>query len=133
MLTKEQILAAKDVETVEINIPEWDGSVLVKGLTGKERDVFEDVCLKQRRGEKDIDIRGLKVKLLSLSIVDDAGNPIFTQEDVELLNEKSGAVINRLFEKAQELSGLSEKELKGLVKNSKGVLNENSGSGSPDS
>ena len=40
-LTRDQILAVSDIQTEEVHVPEWGGTVLVRGLTGAERDEFE--------------------------------------------------------------------------------------------
>src|SRR5258707_11983730 len=40
-LSRDAILEAKDREVVEVDCPEWGGSVLVRGMSGKERDMFE--------------------------------------------------------------------------------------------
>ena len=40
-LSREDILKAEDLPTEEVPVPEWGGSVLVRGLTGRERDLFE--------------------------------------------------------------------------------------------
>ena len=42
MLTQEQIRAASDLKTEEVYVPEWGGSVLMRGMTGTERDAWED-------------------------------------------------------------------------------------------
>ena len=38
ILNREQILAANDVKTRIVDVPEWGGSVIVRGLTSLERD-----------------------------------------------------------------------------------------------
>ena len=50
-LSRDDILKAADNEPEEVDVPEWGGSVLVRGMTGRERDAFE-VSLMQpgRRG-----------------------------------------------------------------------------------
>ena len=42
ILTKDQILNAKDSVVEKVTISEWGGDVNVKSLTGKERDQFEE-------------------------------------------------------------------------------------------
>ena len=41
VLTREQILKADDMTTERVPVPEWGGEVLVKSLTGRQRDEFE--------------------------------------------------------------------------------------------
>jgi len=132
-LSKEQILSSNDLKTVEIEVPEWEGTVLLRDLSGKERDSFEEMCYKESKGGKvEINMAGLKAKILCLCIVDESGVPIFSLEDVSALNEKNGAVIDRLYSEAQKLTRLTNVDVEELTKNLKGDLNTSSGSGSPD-
>ena len=41
LLNKEQIRQAADIQTQDIEVPEWGGTVRLKSLTGAERDRFE--------------------------------------------------------------------------------------------
>ena len=47
ILSKADILRADDIKTIEVAVPEWGGSVLLRGLTGRERDLFEESILDQ--------------------------------------------------------------------------------------
>ena len=40
-LTRDAILEAEDIETEEVAVPEWGGNVLVRGLSGTQRDIWE--------------------------------------------------------------------------------------------
>jgi len=100
MLTKEQILGARDFETVTVPVPEWGGEVMLRGLTGAARDQIEQRFTDQQT-------TGLKALVVASSMCDEDGKLLMSQEDVEALNEKSGAVLDRLFDKAWELSGIA--------------------------
>lgn len=118
ILTKDQILAANDCVTEEVDVSKWwKGSVLLKSLSGHERDNFEQKCIDRRKGKDRMDLRGLKVSLLALVIVDKEGRPLFSEKDIVALNNKSAAAINLLFEKAQEMNGLREEDLDTLEGN----------------
>ena len=41
LLSKTAILAAQDLQTEDVEVPEWGGAVRVRSFTGRERDVFE--------------------------------------------------------------------------------------------
>src|SRR5262249_54462608 len=49
-LSKDDILKAADNEPEEVDVPEWGGTVLVRGMTGRERDAFEVSMLTPGRG-----------------------------------------------------------------------------------
>jgi hypothetical protein len=125
LLTREQILAADDLKRETIAVPEWGGDVIVKSLTGVERDAFEDSVVKQRGKSRELNLRNARARLVSLSLIDEAGNRLFTDADVELLGKKSAAALDRVFSAAQRLSGLTENDIDELAKNS--------GSGQSDS
>ena len=40
-LDKNAILDALDIDIEQVDVSEWNGSVFVKGMTGRERDQFE--------------------------------------------------------------------------------------------
>ena len=112
ILSREEILAAKDIKTEIVPVPEWGGAVRIKALDGKERDDYEEsVMTKGKKGAMDIISRRLRVKLLAVSIVDEKGVRMFTEDDVELLAGKSAAAIDRVFKVAQRLSGLGEDQV----------------------
>lgn len=128
MLDRDAILAADDIVTEEVQVPEWAGSVYVRTLTGQERDHFEQAVQEANvRGK--VDIRGLKVRLLVLTVCDEAGEPLFNDGDNVALNAKSGRAIDRLFQVAQRLSGLTAGDVDELLGNSGSDLSGSSGSG----
>jgi len=128
-LTKEAILAAKDSVTEEVNVEEWGGTVLVRGLTGKERDLFE-AMLMERRGKKLIpNMANIRAKLIACCCVDDDGTRLFTDQDAEALGDKSGAALDRVYEVAARLSGMRDEDIEELV----GDFGGNPGNGSSSS
>lgn len=110
-LSRDDILKAADNEAEEVNVPEWGGTVLVRGMTGKERDAFE-VSLAQpgRGGRREWNTVNVRAKVIARCVVDDDGNRLFTDADVAELGEKSGAAVDRVYEVAARLSGLSDED-----------------------
>ena len=49
LLTKEQMLAADDIKSERVEVPEWGGDVMVRGLTGTQRDAWEASMSVRRR------------------------------------------------------------------------------------
>ena len=126
-LTKEQILKADDLPTREVEIPEWGGDVKIRSLSGKERDSFENTCQKRKKGQN-IELKGLKVLLLSLTIVNEDNSIMFTEADLEKLNAKSARALNRLFDAVTEMNGIGEDAVEELRKNLSGVPSDANGS-----
>lgn len=118
-LTKEQIVETQDLKTETVNVPEWGGDVILTTMSGKRRDEWENLVQSRQVNGKVKDIRGIKNTLLALTMVDEYGVQLFEGDDgIDELAQKSGAVIDRLFEKAQRLNALSDEDVEELRKNS---------------
>lgn len=128
-LTKEQILAADDIPIREVEVPEWGGTVRMRGLTGSERDAYE-LSLFQVRGEKRIPrMENARARLVALCIVDGEGNRLFSDEEVKALGGKSGKVLDRLFDEARKLSGLTPEDVEELAEGFDSAQSGEPGSG----
>ena len=47
LLSKTAILTANDLQTEDVEVPEWGGAVRVRSFTGRERDAFESSMVRQ--------------------------------------------------------------------------------------
>jgi len=118
LLTRDEILAVQDRKSVEVEVPEWGGTVRLMPMNGAQRDEFEAACTRiQGDGKTSVDIRGLKARLVSLCVVDDKDNLLFTANEIEALNRKNAMGLNRVFEVAQEMNGLGERSVKRALGN----------------
>jgi hypothetical protein len=127
-LSRDDILAIEDLPTERVEIPEWKGAVYMRTLSGKQRDEFTQLAT-DRRAAKRFDIRGLKVRLVAMALCDKDGKLLFGGNgDDAKLNAKAGAAIDRLFQIAQRLSGLSDDELEEMTEGFEKGPNANSGS-----
>lgn len=114
MLSKEQILECKDIGSETVNIPEWYGEVTVKGLTLAEKDEWTESIM--QGGEANV--KGATAKLCIMCMRDDAGARLFSLDDVDALQAKSAAALDRVFQVAQRLSGIGQEDIEETVKNS---------------
>lgn len=117
LLSRDDILKAEDIAAETVSVPEWGGEVLVRGLTGRERDTFEADLLVRRGGQMEVDPRNARARLVALCVVGDDGKRLFTRDDIGALGEKSAAALNRVYEMAARLSGLGESDMKELEGN----------------
>lgn len=118
-LSREQILKVDDIKLESVEIPQWGGTVWVKGFTGAERDAFEISIMEFREGKKPkMVLENMRAKLCALTICDESGNRIFTEADIPALGKKSAKALSIIFDKAQELNGLSDEDVEKLSKNS---------------
>jgi len=110
-LTKEQILSAQDLKTETLRIPEWGGDVIVRTITGRERDNFE----KQLTQEGNLE--NIRAKFVAATVVDEQGNLLFTEKDIEALGNKRASALDKIFALGRKLSGLREEDVEELTKN----------------
>ena len=121
LLSKTAILAAQDLQTEDVEVPEWGGAVRVRSFTGRERDAFEASMVRGDGKDRKVDLTNMRARLVGLTVIDETGQRIFTDDEVDLLGAKSGAALDRVFAVAQKLNGLSGADVDELSKNSSGV------------
>jgi hypothetical protein len=110
-LSRDDILKAADNEPEEVTVPEWNGSVLVRGMTGRERDAFEVSLMTQgRNGRREVNTANVRAKLVVRCVVDDDGNRVFTDADIAELGDHSAAAVDRVYAVAARLSGMGGDE-----------------------
>ena len=131
-LTRDQILAADDLPRETVAVPEWGGDVIVRALTGQERDEYE-VAMGRALNDADKG-RGInmRARLVAMALIDAEGNRLFNHEShVERLGRKSGRALDRVFEVAQRLSGLGRAAQETAAGNSAGANGDAPSSASP--
>lgn len=106
VLNRDAILENRDLETKEVEVPEWGGSVLIRTWTGADRDQYDLAVAKAREDGNQVpeNVRALTV---AISVVDEDGNRIFKDKDVELIGRKSGKALDRIFTEALKLNLVS--------------------------
>lgn len=104
MLNRDDILAAVDLPRESVAVPEWGGTVMVKTLTGRERDRFELSCQGATRDN-------IRATLAALACCDENGVPLFTPADIPALGEKSAAALDRIFDVAARLNRIGAPEV----------------------
>jgi len=114
VLNKSDILKAQDLKTESVKVPEWGGEVIIRTMTGSERDSYEQRIVRGNQKNEYIDIRAT---FLSLTIIDDKGERLFDEQDIKALGGKSAAALDRLFEVAQKLNGLRNDDIEELAGN----------------
>lgn len=135
-LSRDAILGAVDVQTEKVFVKEWGDDVIVRGLTGDELDAFQGSIRQFRpsldgKGMEPVLVQeGMRAKLLVKCLVDEAGERLFTDKDASALGAKNGSVIDRLYDVASRLSGLSEEAQAELEGNSETATDGGSSSSS---
>lgn len=112
-LTKEQILAADDMGLLEVQVPEWGGSVFVRVMTVGERDSYEnDWMVNKSKG-----VENFRSKFLQRVLCDEEGELLFKANEIDLLAKKSARVTIRVWEAAMKHNALSDDDVEELAKN----------------
>ena len=122
MLSKKQILECNDIKSEIVQVPEWNGEVLVQGLTLDEKDAYRDSL----RTDGEVNLNGATARFCAFCMVDEDGSRLFNGADVELLGQRSSVAMDRVFQVAQRLSAMGEYEIKEAVKNSEKTQTDDS-------
>ena len=134
LLNFDDIVASQDKEYEDVEVPEWGGTVRIATMSGEDRDRWE---LSMMQAD-DTSERGFKlnfdaysrVRLVAMCLVDDNFNRIFvTKEQIERLSQKSGKVMDLLYDVAQRVNGITDEDIDDLEKNSVSAQNGDSGLG----
>ncbi len=114
-LTREQILQVDDIKIEIVPVPEWDGEVIVRTMTGTDRDIWDNLLYKE--GKVNF-LDNTRARLLACTIIDENDNLVFSEDDIDALGKKSSLAINRIFDVAKRLNGLGSEQIEDLEKNS---------------
>lgn len=115
ILGRDAILNADDRKTKVVPVPEWGGEVLIRSLSGKERDEFEASLVEQKGNKQKQNVANFRARLLSLCIVNEKMERLFIPADIPALGNKSVAALQRVFNACNELNGLSEQDVEELT------------------
>ncbi|MET9999826.1 hypothetical protein ABZ069_23130 [Streptomyces microflavus] len=134
-LSAEQILDADDLKIEDVPVPEWGGTVRVKGMSGTERDRFEAGFIggdmKQLPPDKALEY--YRARIAAACLVDQAGKKMFRSVgEVKRLSDKNAEALQRVVDVANRLSGLTEEDVEELTGNSAAAPSGSSTSDSPD-
>jgi hypothetical protein len=117
LLSKDAIWQTDDRQFEDVYVPEWNGSVRLKGLTGAERDAFEAASVKQVGNTAQLNKRNFRARLVALCAINENGEPLFEPSDVIHLGQKSAKALDRLFDSALRLNGMSPNDVDKLTEN----------------
>lgn len=119
LLTKEQLLEkGSERNTLDIHVPEWGGELRVRALSVAERQRFENHTIRASAANNGKpNMIELRERLLAMSIVDDAGNRMFTDKEVAKLSDLDGAVADRVFDEIRDFNGMADGSIEAEVGN----------------
>ena len=120
LLSKEQITAADDRQWEDVDVPEWGGTVRVLGMSGTERNAYQSslVVLGPNGSVQRMNMADQLAKLVAKSVVGEDFERLFNDNEVKELGKKNGAVLERIGQVAQRLSGLRKEDVEAKAGNS---------------
>lgn len=98
-LNKTILNTIADVPEKEIEIPEWDAKIRVKGISKKVQVELARIATDESKDAFDY-----QKELLKASVIE----PQLDDEMIELLYEKNATVIDRIFIEISEMNGATE-------------------------
>lgn len=114
---RDKILAAEDIESEVVPVPQWDAKIEVRALDGRARARFFTQYINPETG--DMDYERMYPSLLIQTCFDpETGEKVFTDDDHDALNAKSGAALETVAKVALRLSGLGKDAVKEAGKDS---------------
>jgi hypothetical protein len=119
MSIRDKILQANDLKTEQVRVDEWDVTLTIRTLSGKERDAFEASMVKiSKTGQAKQDIANIRARLVALVVIDPDDNnlPVFTEADIPELGGKSALALDKVFSAAQRLNGFTKEDVEELAK-----------------
>lgn len=115
-VTRDAILAPLKRRFQEVEVAGW-GKFRLRSLNELERSKFE-ASIRDKQGRvvnnKLVD---LKCRLIVLCVVDENGDPLLTDADINALRQQDSKYTNTLVEAIQKHCGISDADMEELEKN----------------
>lgn len=118
LLTRSQILEAQDLQSEDVEVPEWGGTVRVIGMSGAERNRLEQTWAGATNGKLTSEAwENIYARLVQMCAVGEDGERLFSKADVEALGKKSATALQRVAMAAMRVSGLTQADVEEAAKN----------------
>lgn len=102
---RETIIAAVDIVSEPIDVPEWGVKLDIRGMDGLSRARMLRECMDPETGT--MDFEKLYPELIIKTAIDPTtGEHVFADDDVAILNTKAGATLEKVAKVSMRVSGL---------------------------
>lgn len=134
VLTKKQFLSTQDIQREYVDLTEfgYDGGVFAQTLSGKQSDRYQADMLNLTEGGSATPNRdamaNMSARLVTLGAVREDGKRLFDYVDAKELGKKNSKALGKIAKVIRRLSGMDEKIVKGMEKNSETSQSEDSDS-----
>lgn len=113
-LSKDEIRArfkARPLAKEEVSIPELEGSVWVRVMTGTERDKFE-------ARQRVVQLADFRARFAQATVCNEDGSLMFSEAEIPEIGAWPSTALDAIFEVAKRLNGLTADDVKELSKKS---------------
>ncbi len=108
---RDKIATADDTRRQQVPCPEWGVTLEVRSITNRQKADWEVRCATVRKGKTKVDPHRLKADLIVTTCYDPFdGSRVFTYDDIPMLAERNAAVLERLFDVACDLTGITQRD-----------------------
>jgi hypothetical protein len=107
---RDKIAGIKDIKEERLYIPEWGVELNIKSLSGAARNKILNTAM-DKNGKVDLD-RFYPDLIIASCFDPETGEQVFEPTDRDMLLSKNGAALERIAQKATEMSGLNDIESK---------------------
>jgi hypothetical protein len=127
MNLRDTILAAQDIPSESVTIPEWGVDLLVKGMSAGDRITLMQNAYDQNTQQ--VNMAAVYPDIVVSCVFDpDTDEPVFSDSDKGALMAKSSAAIEAIAAVGLRLSGIGKDESDALGKDSSSTPNGDSSS-----
>ena len=129
LLTKEQINEIDDRPTLEVEIPEWGGSVLIRTLSAAQVDDFGASMLDKNGNATKL--QNLHARFAALVLVNEDRSPMYTEQQTAQLGNKSAKSLTRVWDAGRKFNKMDAGDVESAEENSEAAQSGSSLSDSP--
>jgi hypothetical protein len=128
-LNRLEILQVQDRKVIELEVPEWGGTIHIRAMSAAMQDRIDAAYLDQTASG--FDRRSVLTQSVAAAcICDPSGKRLFSDEDAAALAEKSAVALRRIWDKVREISRLTEEKIEAKMGESRAGRSAGSSSGS---
>lgn len=110
-----------DIATAEVEVPEWGGSgfVRIQEMRSADQDLLElSILFANGRPASDMSrLENFTARVVIKVCIDEHGDRIFEEADAEWLGQMATAPVRRIYEAAQRMNKITDKDVEEMVKN----------------
>ena len=127
MSLRDKILAAADIPSETVEVPEWNVTLLMKGMTAADRLALMQNAVDPNTGNVNMSVVYPDV-VVACAYDPDSGEPVFTGEDKALIMGKASAAVEKVASVGLRLSGIGKDDQDALGKDSSNTESDDSSS-----